>query len=193
MHARGRLHAHSIPPQPLLWRCRYLLSRQAIHSPEDEEWEVWAATMLDRDQVAAHPADGGSPRPPAGRSVRPPSLPPSAHGAMGSPGPPRQLALLAAGRGVPGCASAWLPPASARSQLWPGSPSAARSTCRTGREDGLALAPRGKGGKEFLPSWEALSSSSGFRELLCTHTWARLAGPCPCFTRDVLDWAGARG
>lgn len=34
------MHTHSIPPQPLLGRCRYLLSRHAIHSPEDEEWEA---------------------------------------------------------------------------------------------------------------------------------------------------------
>lgn len=39
-HTYTYMHTHSIPPQPLLGRCPYLLSRHAIHSPEDEEWEA---------------------------------------------------------------------------------------------------------------------------------------------------------
>lgn len=96
--------------------------------------------MLDRERVAAHPAGsggggGGSPRPPGGRSVRPPSLP----SLLPSLPPPR-----------------WARPGP-RHRL-----RAARGSCALRRGPPCP------------------------RPLLR----ARLAGPCPCLTRGVLDGAG---
>lgn len=119
--------------------------------------------MLDRDQVAAHPAGGGSPRPPAGRSVRPSvlprSLPPrtarwARPGPSGSPPCPPQAAV----RGGAGLRDRRPPQRPSRLGPRLGCDLAPpRGVRRPGREERPALPPlsrqvaaRGGGGKELV-------------------------------------------
>lgn len=81
-------------------------TRRRMRNGRRERRPCWTGIRSPRTRLAAAPPA----RPPVGRSVLPRSLPPSAHGVMGSPRPPRQPALPAAGSAARGCGSARLGP-----------------------------------------------------------------------------------
>lgn len=109
---------------------RYLLSRQAIHSVEEEEWAACAATMLGSGAVSPLQRPPALTPPPPGRSARPPATSAAVTARPGLPSGGRE-GTRGAGRGDregpsrppcaalrrPGVGSPAVPPAAGRA-LW---------------------------------------------------------------------------